>query len=142
MDEPLAGPIGNWHDGRIKQRILSRLLHDRAASPALYAEGDYWPLSIEGARASHLLGYIRQHGVGALAVIVPRLWRDLTDRGGQSVDQAIWSETTVTLPHGTWRNVLTGDYILIDSEQQKVSALMNTLPFAVLRRDGDGSAPR
>lgn len=142
MNEPLAGPIRNWSDGRIKQRILSRLLHDRAASPAHYAEGGYRPLSIEGERASHLLGYIRQHGEGALAIIVPRLWRDLTDRGGQSVDRAIWSETTVALPHGTWRNVLTGDYILIDSEWQKVSALMNTLPFAVLRRDGDGSAPR
>jgi (1->4)-alpha-D-glucan 1-alpha-D-glucosylmutase len=142
MNEPLAGPIRNWSDGRIKQRILSRLLHDRAALPALYAEGDYRPLSIEGERASHLLGYIRQHGEGALAIIVPRLWRDLTDRGGQSVDHAIWSETTVALPHGTWRNILTGDYILIDSERQKVSALMNTLPFAVLRRDGDGNAPR
>ncbi|MFL5192546.1 MAG: malto-oligosyltrehalose synthase [Microvirga sp.] len=141
-DEPPAGPMRNWPDGRIKQHILSRLLHDRAASPALYAEGDYRPLSIEGERAAHLLGYIRQHGEGALAVIVPRHWRDLTDRDGLSHDQATWRETTVTLPHGRWRNVLTGEDILIDSEQQMIAGLVSTLPFAVLKRDGDGGAAR
>jgi (1->4)-alpha-D-glucan 1-alpha-D-glucosylmutase len=141
-DEPLAGPMRTWPDGRIKQHILSRLLHDRAASPALYSEGDYRPLSIEGERAADLLGYVRQHGEDILAVIVPRLWRDLTDGDRPSLDQAFWRETAVTLPHGRWRNVLTGEDILIDPEQQKIAGLVSTLPFVVLKRDGDRGTAR
>jgi (1->4)-alpha-D-glucan 1-alpha-D-glucosylmutase len=141
-DEPLAGPMRTWPDGRIKQHILSRLLHDRAASPALYAEGDYRPLSIEGERAADLLGYVRQHGEDILAVIVPRLWRDLTDGDRPSLDQAFWRETAVTLPHGRWRNVLTGEDILIGTERQKIAGLVSTLPFVVLKRDGDGGTAR
>jgi (1->4)-alpha-D-glucan 1-alpha-D-glucosylmutase len=123
-----------WPDGRIKQRILSRLLHDRAASPALYAEGDYQPLSIEGEQASHLLAYVRRHGETALAVIVPRLWSKLTSGESLFPDQAAWSDTTVTLHHGRWRNVITGDDVLIDADEQKITVLMGTLPFVVLKQ--------
>lgn len=140
-NEPLEALMRDWPDGKIKQRILSLLLHDRAASPDLYAEGDYRPLSIEGDWASHLLGYIRQHGETALAVIVPRLWNELTDKDSSSVDPTIWSGTTAILPHGRWRNVLTGDDILIDRDRPNISALMSSAPFAVLKRDSDERDP-
>lgn len=137
----LEAIMRSWPDGRIKQRILSRLLHDRAASPALYAEGDYQPLPVEGERASHLLAYIRRHGDAALAVIVPRLWSAVTNPESAAPDQAIWSGTTVTLPHGRWRSVLTQDDILIDSDRQRIAGLMVSLPFAVLKRDSGWSTP-
>lgn len=137
----LEAIMRSWPDGRIKQRILSRLLHDRAASPALYAEGDYQPLPVEGERASHLLAYIRRHGDAALAVIVPRLWSAVTNPESAAPDQAIWSGTTVTLPHGRWRSVLTQDDILIDSDRQRIAGLMDSLPFAVLKRDSGWSTP-
>jgi (1->4)-alpha-D-glucan 1-alpha-D-glucosylmutase len=133
-NEPLAALMRTWPDGRIKQRILSRLLHDRAASPGLYAEGDYQPLSIEGEQASHLLAYVRRHGETALAVIVPRLWSELTSGESLFPDQAAWSDTTVTLHHGRWRNVITGDDVLIDADEQKIAVLMGTLPFVVLKQ--------
>ena len=140
-DASIEALMRSWPDGRIKQRILSRLLHDRAASPALYAEGDYRPLPVEGERASHLLAYVRQYGETALAVIVPRLWNALTHPESLAFDQAIWSDTTITLPHGSWRNILTQDDILIDADRHKVAALLSPLPFAVLKRDGTGDAP-
>jgi (1->4)-alpha-D-glucan 1-alpha-D-glucosylmutase len=133
-NEPLAALMRTWPDGRIKQRILSRLLHDRAASPTLYAEGDYQPLSIEGEQASHLLAYVRRHGETALAVIVPRLWSELTSGESLFPDQVAWSDTTVTLHHGHWRHVITGDDVLIDADEQKIAVLMGTLPFVVLKQ--------
>jgi (1->4)-alpha-D-glucan 1-alpha-D-glucosylmutase len=131
----------HWPDGRIKQRILSLLLHDRAASPDLYAEGDYRPLSIDGRQGSHLIAYIRQHGDAALAVIVPRLWSALTNPESLAFDPAMWSDTTVALPHGRWRSVIEQDDILIDSDRQEIAGLMGSLPFAVLKRVGTGDDP-
>jgi (1->4)-alpha-D-glucan 1-alpha-D-glucosylmutase len=139
-DGSLAGLMKNWPDGRIKQRILSLLLHDRAASPWLYADGDYQPLAIEGQQASHLLAFVRYHGEAALAVIVPRLWNELMSKEGPLPDPSVWSDSAAALPHGSWRNVLTGDDILISADWTNISELMDSLPFVVLKRDGDWSA--
>ncbi|WP_114942858.1 malto-oligosyltrehalose synthase [Microvirga calopogonii] len=136
MNEPVEALMNGWPDGRIKQHILMRLLHDRAQSPILYAEGDYRPISIKGERAAHLLGYLRQHGETTLAVIVPRLWSGLTDGEGHLPAQVTGGGATISLPHGRWRNVLTGEEILIDSDQEEIEALMGSLPFAVLKQDG------
>ncbi|QRM30980.1 malto-oligosyltrehalose synthase [Microvirga sp. VF16] len=140
-NEPFTALMKNWSDGRIKQRILARLLHDRAASPDLYAEGNYRPLTTNGERASHLLAYIRRHGETALAVIAPRLGSALMSKEDLFPDPAIWRGTTITLSHGRWRNVLTGDDILIDTDQHEVSSLMGSLPFAVLKREDDKNDP-
>ncbi|MBA1156466.1 malto-oligosyltrehalose synthase [Microvirga mediterraneensis] len=140
-NEPVAALVKDWSDGRIKQHILMRLLHDRAASPDLYAEGDYRPLPIEGALSAHLLGYLRQHGEEALAVVVPRLWNGLTDSEGHTPLQAAWRDTTISLPHGRWQDVLTGEDILIGSDQERIASLMGTLPFAVLKRHGGDGIP-
>ncbi len=137
----LESLMRHWPDGRIKQRILSLLLHDRTATPDLYAEGDYRPLSVDGRQGSHLIAYIRQHGDAALAVIVPRLWSALTNPESLAFDPAMWSDTTVALPHGRWRSVIEQDDILIDSDRQEIAGLMGSLPFAVLKRVGTGDAP-
>ncbi|MEE1613574.1 malto-oligosyltrehalose synthase [Microvirga sp. CF3016] len=139
-DGSLTGLMRSWPDGRIKQRILSLLLHDRAASPWLYADGDYQPLALKGRQASHLLAFVRQHGESALVVIVPRLWNDLMSKESLLPDPSVWSDSAAALPHGSWRNVLTGDDILIREDLTRISELMDLLPFVVLKRDGDWSA--
>ncbi|EIM28143.1 malto-oligosyltrehalose synthase [Microvirga lotononidis] len=141
MNEPAAALMESWPEGRIKQYILMRLLHDRAAAPDLYAEGDYQPLSLEGEFSTHLLGYLRQHDDTALAVIVPRLWNGLTDSEDNPSDQPTWGDTAVSLPHGRWKNVLTREDILIESDHAAMASLLGTLPFAVLKRDGGDGIP-
>src|SRR3712207_5381844 len=102
-----------WADGRIKQRIISALLHDRAQTPVLYAEGDYRDLEVQGACAEHLLGYVRNHGNEALAVVSPRLWARLSDIDDLSLAAANWSDTSMALPQGRWMNVITGEEITV-----------------------------
>ena len=48
---PIESLFVQWQDGAIKQRVLARLLADRAARPAFYAEAGYAPLDAAGARA-------------------------------------------------------------------------------------------
>jgi len=61
----------NWRDGRIKLRFAAHLLNLRAADPALFAEGGYRPLPVEGARKDHVLAFARCHGDRTAIVAVP-----------------------------------------------------------------------
>jgi (1->4)-alpha-D-glucan 1-alpha-D-glucosylmutase len=131
--DPLASLMTNWTDGRIKQQIIAALLRDRIQSPALYSEGDYRVLQAEGARADHLIGYLRQHGADALAILVPRLWAGLMKGTDLPVDPTVWGDTSIELAPGTWLNVITGDEIIIDRDRTNVSDLMRGIPFTVLK---------
>ena len=132
----------NWPDGLIKQHIHAALLRDRSEFPTLYAEGDYQPLTIEGAGSSQVIGYIRRHRTDALAVIVPRLWAGHLGRADSPVfDASHWQDMSVALPHGEWLNVIAGEKILIDGDRNRLSDFMGTIPFAVLRLAGNEGAP-
>jgi (1->4)-alpha-D-glucan 1-alpha-D-glucosylmutase len=82
-----AAPDGRWEDGREKLFLIRRAL-------ALQPDGDYIPLMPEGAKAKHLLAFTRG---GRVLTAVPRLIVGL--RGD-------WSDTTLTLPDGTWKDAL------------------------------------
>jgi len=137
-EAPLDTLLASWPDGRIKQRITAHILRDRAEAPLLYAEGDYRPLSAAGRRAKHLLGYVRRHGGEELAVIVPRLWAALEPGDNLSINPAAWGDATIDLPQGGWRNVITGEEILLQDASCAISNLLKPLPFAVIRRSGRG----
>ena len=62
----------DWRQGRVKQYLVQKLLADRAARPALYAEGSYLPLEGKGPMAGHVVAFARQHQNQALIVAVPR----------------------------------------------------------------------
>jgi len=135
-DEPLESLLANWQDGRIKQHIITRLLHDRLAAPSPYSEGDYKPLEVQGSHADRLVAFTRQHGSGTLAVVVPRLWAAFAPDDRLPLDRSIWQDTTCALPEGGWLNVLTGEDIMAEGSGQKIGDLLVSTPFAVFRRPG------
>ena len=61
----------SWWDGRIKQRLATHLLGLHTAEPALFADGDYLPLRVEGARKDHVIAFARRHGTRMAVVAVP-----------------------------------------------------------------------
>jgi (1->4)-alpha-D-glucan 1-alpha-D-glucosylmutase len=125
--------LESWPDGRVKQRILGRLLADRAASPALYAEGDYQPVEVRGEQAVNVLAFARKAGEDELVVAVPRLVGALT--GGESLPLGeVWGETRLPLPSGRWRDVLGGGEIEVQDDGTPVRELFARLPVSVLRR--------
>ena len=74
-----------------KLRLTQTLLQ---AAP----DGDYQPVSAQGAMARHVLPFVRG---GRVAVIVPRFPLTLASRGG-------FGDTTIMLPPGHWTDVLRG----------------------------------
>jgi (1->4)-alpha-D-glucan 1-alpha-D-glucosylmutase len=129
---PLHRLLAEWRDGRVKQAVLTRILHDRAGSPALYAEGDYEPLHAIGARADSVIAFTRTRGDEALCVAVPRLVAGLVKNGG-ALEREAWGDTALPIPAGRWRNILTGIDVGVGPGGHPIGELFGGLPIAVLR---------
>ena len=85
-------------EGLPKLWVIRQVLHARREHPELFGpKGSYRPLFAHGTKARHVVAFVR--GEGAIAV-APRLVMKLNGE---------WSDTTLELPAGRWRNILTGD---------------------------------
>jgi (1->4)-alpha-D-glucan 1-alpha-D-glucosylmutase len=135
LDE-IAGPsvadLGeNWQDGREKLFITRQLLDLRRRHPALFAEGDYLPVEVEGKASGHLCAFARSRGDDIIIVAVPRLVHQLY-RDGQTAD---WGETEIVFPtRGGWQDVFTGR-VVDGQDRVPASELMAQFPAAVLIGD-------
>lgn len=130
--------LRQWRDGRIKQRLIARLLALRAEQPELFIRGSYLPLRVEGARADHLIAFARQLGKTRLLVVAPRAPQALlSDPTSLRFDPLRWADTRITLPPA-WRSMRWRSW---DKESAEVSgplhagALLQRWPLAVLRAD-------
>lgn len=121
--------LRGWKDGRIKVRLTRELLRFRRDHLALFQQGDYEPLMASGLFAENVIGFRRQTAGAQLVVAVPRLTAAL----GAPPLGLVWEDTAMTLPAGTWRDVLTGAE-WAGGETVRLSALFGVLPLAVLHR--------
>jgi (1->4)-alpha-D-glucan 1-alpha-D-glucosylmutase len=109
-------------EGGSKLWLIHRILRHRHAHPEAYGPGSgYEPLPVTGPLAARAVAFTRS---GGLAVVVPRLVAGLGD----------WGDTTVTLPGGSWADVLTGEPLA--GGEVSVSGLLRRFPVAVLGRTG------
>jgi (1->4)-alpha-D-glucan 1-alpha-D-glucosylmutase len=76
---------------------------------------------VQGPKAAHIIAYLRNHSVITLA---PR-WRI---KLGDS-----WAGTTVEVPEGRWKNVLTGE--IEHGGKQKTASFLQRFPVALLVRE-------
>ena len=99
-DTPPSEQLGNWRDGRVKLGIVHRALTLRSVSPALFLQGSYIPLTVDGPRARHAIAFARQHGDAYAIVIATRLATSLLsdDSDLPLVDPQAWEDTSILLP--------------------------------------------
>nr|WP_091946031.1 malto-oligosyltrehalose synthase [Methylorubrum salsuginis] len=130
-----ADLMASWADGRVKQATLARLLADRAARPAFYADADYRPLTAEGERAQHVIAFTRSAattGEDDLIVAVPRLVARLTP---EAWDGKAFAGTTLAVPQGSrWTDVIGGETVEAGEGRLDLGRHFASLPYLVLRR--------
>ena len=114
---PLAQAYANWQDGAIKLMLTRLLLELRAREPALFANGGYEAINIDGGGADRVIGFRRDHDGRSVAVLVRRF--------PGSDDEVTGS---AALP-GEWRDVLTERQVDVSD----LGAVLADLPVAVLR---------
>jgi len=117
-DADPARVLARADDGAPKLWLISRLLEQRRRRPELFESSTYTPLAALGAKAQHVVSFARDR----LLVIVPRL---LVGLGGD------WGDTTIELPPGRWKNLLTGDESQGGSPVA-MSQMLQSFPVAVL----------
>ncbi|HEX6257050.1 MAG TPA: malto-oligosyltrehalose synthase [Euzebyales bacterium] len=129
-------------DGRVKAHVLQRALRARADHPGCVDIGSgYLPLAVEGRWADHVVAFARvsSDASDALLVIAPRLPGAVMGDDARPPIGDMWGDTTVTVPgfvQGTYRDVFAGGSGDI-GDAIEVSALLATLPVAVLERTTD-----
>lgn len=99
-----------------KLRVTSLALRLRRDRPELF--GSYSPVPVTGSAADHAVAFDR----GGAITVATRLPVGLATRGG-------WGDTTLELPAGDWRDVLTDR-----PASAKLGELLSDLPVALLVR--------
>lgn len=128
--------LQQWRDGRIKQRLIVRVLTLRRAMPALFSAGKYVPLRARGRRADHVLAFAREHGGHVLLAAVPVHTVALRDGGDSlAVGSEAWADTRIELPAGyaqrRWVDALGGRQLAAGA-QQPVSEWFGRWPVALI----------
>ncbi|WP_028202935.1 malto-oligosyltrehalose synthase [Paraburkholderia nodosa] len=95
-----AAKLKDWRNAQVKLATVHRLLALRSRAPELLREGDYLPLTVSGAQASHVIAFARHHGNAWAVVIGTRLAAGLLDGDTPLVAPERWEDTAVELPKG------------------------------------------
>ncbi len=108
-------------EGLPKLWLIHQALKFRAQHSELFSNSsDYQPCHAHGMKAAHLVAFIRG---GAAITVVPRLVRGLDND---------WMDTTIELPAGSWRNLLTGEEFA--GGRLLLADLLRRFPVALLTR--------
>jgi (1->4)-alpha-D-glucan 1-alpha-D-glucosylmutase len=105
-----------WRDGRIKLYTMWQALRCRRQAPALFSEGEYWPVEATGPAREHVFSFIRQRDSHRALVAVPRLLTKLLRSEQFPSEPSVFGDTAVVLPEAassvrSWLNVFTGEIL-------------------------------
>jgi (1->4)-alpha-D-glucan 1-alpha-D-glucosylmutase len=135
-----------WADrdsGMIKMYVISRALQYRRNSRALFDQGEYLPLEVQGSGTENVCAFARRLGNENAIVAVPRfLTRIMPDPAGPSSVEEIWSDSYVVIPYAeegaAYRSIFTGETNIVQRRNEAsvvpVSGIFGHLPLALLER--------
>lgn len=119
--------MARMDEGAPKLWLLLRALDLRRRHPEWFAGGaaGYAPLAASGAHAARVVAFAR---AGRVLTCAPRLTATLEG----------WGDTTLSLPPGPWRNVLTDERVE-GGAAAPLAALTARFPVAILAQEEAGS---
>lgn len=125
------------HDGKAKLWLTWRMLALRQELPQLFRDGTYAGLESGGARAAHVLAFVRRHQGACLLSITGRLFaRLLGEPGALPLGAGVWQDAYVEVPElaeGTrLDNVLTGETLLVENARISMAQAFASFPAAAL----------
>jgi len=123
--------LKHWPDGRIKMYVTAKLLQFRRRHARLFAEGEYVPLRVTGARPEHVIAFARRFQNDWCLVAVPRLCASLTRAGTPPLGKKAWKDTRIEMPPEFPADAAD---IFTDTafSTPRLSDLFATLPLAVI----------
>jgi (1->4)-alpha-D-glucan 1-alpha-D-glucosylmutase len=104
-------------DGRLKLYLTWKTLCLRKQTPNVFQSGEYVPLGVAGAKANHVVSFLRRLGDTTILVVAPRLIAGLLDGNDSSMNLPplgpdVWEDTRLLLPSRdgarSYTNIFTG----------------------------------
>ncbi|MFO7285332.1 MAG: malto-oligosyltrehalose synthase [Gammaproteobacteria bacterium] len=118
----LQSIVARADEGLPKLWLIRRGLEARRDHENAFADGAYRPLRAAGSKKKHVVAFERGDEIVALA---PRWPLKLAGE---------WRDTTLDLPAGIWRNVLTGE--AVEGGEVGIADVLRRFPVALLARAG------
>lgn len=99
-----------WTSGQLKQHVVAVLARYRQQEPALFLQGDYFPLETTGDHADKVIAIARQANGDAVIVAAPRLVFDEQKVGFTQPEGRFAAQVLLPAPlaHHTYRDLLSG----------------------------------
>jgi (1->4)-alpha-D-glucan 1-alpha-D-glucosylmutase len=116
-----------WKDAREKLYLVRAVLTYRREHPQLFQKGSYTGLAASGEHADRVCAFVRVAGDESAIVIVPRLLARIWSAEGRPA----WGDTTITLPAGNYRSLLSGATVE-GGVALPLESLLSELPVALL----------
>jgi (1->4)-alpha-D-glucan 1-alpha-D-glucosylmutase len=124
--------------GHSKLYLIWRVLEFRNRYRALFDEGHYVPLAVEGAKHEHVCAFARVLQDEMAIVVVPRLVAGLTKMDQRlPIGLDVWEDTRLQLPGtGRFSNIFTGQTLDDLQTELPLSQILSEFPVALLNRTG------
>ncbi len=128
-------------DGRLKLYLIWKTLCFRKEQPDLFQNGEYLPLTLQGAKANHVVAFARKFETMNLIVIVPCLVAGLLNESDlPPIGLTIWDDTHILLPGSAdsrrYRNAFTGEGLAAtktgDFARIDIAQALSQFPVAML----------
>jgi|HubBroStandDraft_6_1064221.scaffolds.fasta_scaffold00043_65 (1->4)-alpha-D-glucan 1-alpha-D-glucosylmutase len=126
-------------DGRLKLFLIWKTLCLRKQQADIFQQGEYLALEAQGAKANHVVAFIRKCEKASVLVVVPRLVAGLlNDVDIPPIGSRVWDDTRVMLPdydRNKFRNVFTGK-LLSSVTQISLAEALGEFPVALFQHSG------
>ncbi|MBE9136721.1 malto-oligosyltrehalose synthase [Nodosilinea sp. LEGE 07088] len=122
------------HDGRLKLFLITRTLAARQRYRAVFEQGDYQPIAVEGEQAEHMVAFARTYQGQTAIAIVPRFLTGLITPEQNPCGKTVWGDTALVLPtnlNGPWQDALT-DVKHRDQPRVPIAKILQIFPVALL----------
>ena len=139
VSEFVGGLLERPEDGRVKLYVTARALNFRRERAALFARGDYLPLSASGRRADNVVAFARTFEGEEVVAVASRFFTRLGvgREGALGIKREVWGGTALHLEgvEGVrFRDVLTGREFEARDGVLQVGEILSPLPVALLAR--------
>jgi (1->4)-alpha-D-glucan 1-alpha-D-glucosylmutase len=130
----LSQAAADWSSGQAKLALTHRLLQLRAEHSALFAEGRYEPIAVEGPHRDHVVAFARVLQHDAIVVVVGRHFAQFTDAGRHWPRRGAIEATLQLDQYRAEFDVLAGTP-LAPQHSVPLGAVFGDVPVAILRAE-------
>jgi (1->4)-alpha-D-glucan 1-alpha-D-glucosylmutase len=125
--------LDRWRDGGVKMHVLARTLNARRRNPALFLEGSYEPLAVDGVQANRVVAFMRRRAKDWAISVFPRCLASVQGpvmRG--DCRRKFWENTQLVLPERApriWVNALAADSSRLEVSRGRIELSETFEPF-------------